>query len=121
MRPKEPEMRSICTIALTISLASAAMAQEWELVGDGADHRGWRLAMREVPDCKDDLGRLVESYLGGPDGVAEAGIDLAEVPTKDIFDIMIDGVRSGSVACMGTLQTLAGPNERIVAFTSADQ
>jgi hypothetical protein len=113
--------RSASIALLAAVIASSAPAQTWQLdPKDGADHKGGRMALREKANCKDDLPGLVERLLGGPEGVARVGIDLADVQGQDRFDIMVDGQMLGSVACMGDLQTMWGKNDLILEITAAD-
>jgi hypothetical protein len=108
-------------VVVAMALNSGASAQTWRLdPEDGPDHKGGRMALREKANCQEDLPGLVERLLGGSEGVANAGIDLADVQGKDRYDIMVDGQMLGSVACMGDLQTLWGKNDLILEVTEAE-
>ena len=98
-----------------------AAAQDWEVLGDCPDKRDWCLAMRQHEDCVTSAQELVADLLGGAEAATVNGVVLAEVADAvNPYDLHIEGHRSASVACMGTLQTFAARKEIFGPYLGVD-
>ena len=89
------------------------------------DANGWRSVFREIATvdaCRSMIGKVVETYLGGPEIAREMGMASSQIgpDASGMFHIRIEQELAGFVGCTMSsdpaLQALSGPEDMIAMF-----